>query len=119
LAKLQNAAGAFVAPTASAAAKFLAAQSIITGADQRTNGTLAIDFTKVVPGAYQASIVSYLIAPAYTGTGKSTNAKNLAIGDWAKYVVSTCMPAQGAGLGYVALTGALKASALAQIKTIG
>ncbi len=119
LAKLQNAAGAFVAPTASAAAKFLAAQSIITGADQRTNGTLAIDFTKVVPGAYQASIVSYLIAPAFTGTGKSTNAKNLAIGAWAKYVVSTCMPAQGAGLGYVALTGALKASALNQIKTIG
>ena len=119
LAKLQNAAGAFVAPTASAAAKFLAAQTIITGADQRTNGTLAIDFTKVVPGAYQASIVSYLIAPAYTGSGKSTNAKNLAIGAWAKYVVSTCMPAQGAGLGYVALTGALKASALNQIKTIG
>ena len=119
LAKLQNAAGAFVAPTASAAAKFLAAQTIITGQDQRTNGTVAIDFTKVVPGAYQASIVSYLIAPAYTGAGKSTNAKNLAIGAWAKYVVSTCMPAQGAGLGYVALTGALKASALAQIKTIG
>ena len=119
LAKLQNAAGAFVAPTASAAAKFLAAQTIITGADQRTNGTLAIDFTKVVPGAYQASIVSYLIAPAYTGSGKSTNAKNLAIGAWAKYVVSTCMPAQGAGLGYVALTGAIKASALNQIKTIG
>ncbi len=119
LAKLQNADGKFIAPTASAAAKFLAAQSIITGQDQRTNGTVAIDFTKVVPGAYQASIVSYLIAPAYTGTGKSTNAKNLAIGAWAKYVVSTCMPAQGAGLGYVALTGALKASALAQIKTIG
>jgi phosphate transport system substrate-binding protein len=121
LAKIQNAAGAFVAPTASAAAKFLAAQTIITaantaGADQRTIGTLALDYTKNVTGAYQLSAPSYLVAKI-SATGKDP--KNLAIGAWAKYLVSTCMPAKAAGLGYVALTGALKASALAAIKTIG
>lgn len=121
LAKIQNAAGAYVAPTASAAAKFLAAQTIVTaantaGADQRTIGTLALDYTKNVTGAYQLSAPSYLVAKI-SATGKDP--KNLAIGAWAKYLVSTCMPSKAAGLGYVALTGALKASALAAIKTIG
>jgi len=118
IAKLQNAAGAFVAPTAAAAAKFLNAQSPIT-ADGPTNGTLSIDFTKVVPGAYQLSILTYGIAPKFTGTGKSSDAKKLAVQDWFNYLVKTCVPAKAATLGYVALGGALKTSALNQIKTIG
>jgi phosphate transport system substrate-binding protein len=130
IAKLQNAAGAFVAPTASSAAKFLAAQSPLVqtvaanGQDtyNRLNGTLAIDFTKNIPGAYQLSIVTYGLAPQFVADAthkKSTDATGLAVQDWFKYVVSTCVPAKASSLGYVALTGALKASALAQIKTIG
>jgi len=122
IAKLKNAAGAFVAPTASAAAKFINAQSIITGQTDATNGTLSIDFTKSVSGAYQLSIVTYGVAPRYvpTTTAKvSTNAAKLAVGDFFKYVVSSCIPAKAASLGYVALGGALKTSALNQIKTIG
>jgi phosphate transport system substrate-binding protein len=119
LAALKNAAGAFVMPTASAAAKFLNAQTPVTGATERTNGTLNLEFNKVVPGAYQLSIVTYGIAPRFTGTGKSTNATNLAIQDWFNYVVKTCVPAKAASLGYVALGGALKTSALNQIKLIG
>ena len=122
IAKLKNAAGAFIAPTSSAAAKFINAQSIITGQTDATNGTLNVDFTKSVSGAYQLSIVTYGVAPRYvpTLTAKvSTNAAKLAVGDFFKYVVSSCIPAKAASLGYVALGGALKTSALNQIKTIG
>ena len=122
IAKLQNKAGAFIAPTASAAAKFINAQSIITNGTDATNGTLSIDFTKSVSGAYQLSIVTYGVAPRYVPTASakvSTNASKLAVGDFFKYVVSSCIPAKAASLGYVALGGALKTSALNQIKTIG
>jgi len=122
IAKLQNKAGAFVAPTASAAAKFINAQSIITNGTDATNGTLNIDFTKSVSGAYQLSIVTYGVAPRYVPTASakvSTSASKLAVGDFFKYVVSSCIPAKAASLGYVALGGALKTSALNQIKTIG
>jgi phosphate transport system substrate-binding protein len=122
IAKLQNKAGAFIAPTASAAAKFINAQSIITNGTDATNGTLNVDFTKSVSGAYQLSIVTYGVAPRYvpTPTAKvSNNTSKLAVGDFFKYVVSSCIPAKAASLGYVALGGALKTSALNQIKTIG
>jgi len=119
IAKLKNAAGAFVAPTASAAAKFINAQTPVTGGTDATNGTLTIDFTKVVPGAYQLSIVTYGLAPRFSGTGKSTDATKLAVQDWFNYLIKTCVPAKAATLGYVPLGGALKTSALNQIKTIG
>jgi len=122
IAKLRNAAGAFVAPTASAAAKFLNAQSIVSSASAATNGTVNVDFTKSVSGAYQLSILTYGIAPRFTPTATvkvSTNASKLAVGDFFKYVVSSCIPAKAATLGYVALGGALKTSALNQIKRIG
>ena len=57
IAKLRNAAGSFVAPTASAAGKFINAQSV------NADGTITIDFNKVVSGAYQLSIVTYGLAP--------------------------------------------------------
>ena len=120
IAKLKNAAGAFVAPTASAAGRFLNAQSPITGGTDATNGTLRIDFTKVVSGAYQLSIVTYGLAPRNAAyPTKSTNASKLAVQDWFNYVVKTCVPAKAATLGYVPLGGTLKTSVLNQIKTIG
>jgi phosphate transport system substrate-binding protein len=119
IASLQNAAGAFVMPTASAAAKFIGAQTPSTDATDKLNGTLVIDFTKSVAGAYQLSIVTYGVAPRFVGTGKSTNATALAVQDFYNYVVKTCIPAKAASLGYVALGGALKTSALNQIKQIG
>jgi len=120
IAKLKNAAGTFVAPTASAAAKFINAQTPVTGGTDATNGTLNIDFNKVVPGAYQLSIVTYGLAPRNAAyPTKSTNASKLAVQDWFNYLVKTCVPSKAATLGYVPLGGALKTSALNQIKTIG
>jgi phosphate transport system substrate-binding protein len=118
IAALQNAAGAYVMPTASAAAKFIGAQTPSTDSSDKLGGTLVIDFTKVVPGAYQLSIVTYGIAPRKQGT-TATTAKASAIQDFFNYVVKTCIPAKAASLGYVALGGALKTSALNQIKQIG
>jgi phosphate transport system substrate-binding protein len=122
IAKLKNAAGSFVAPTASAAGKFLNAQTWITNGSDATNGTVNVDFTKVVSGAYQLSILTYGLAPRFTPTATkkvSTDATNLAIGDFFKYVVSSCIPAKAASLGYVPLGGKLKTNALNQIKYIG
>jgi phosphate transport system substrate-binding protein len=122
IAKLQNKAGAFIAPTASAAAKFLNAQSIVSSNNDWENGTVNIDFTKNVSGAYQLSILTYGVAPKFTPTATvkvSPSASKLAVGDFFKYVVSSCIPAKAATLGYVALGGALKTSALNQIKRIG
>lgn len=122
IAKLQNKAGAFIAPTASAAAKFLNAQSIVSSNNDWDNGTVNIDFTKSISGAYQLSILTYGVAPRFTPTATvkvSTSPSKLAVGDFFKYVVSSCIPAKAATLGYVALGGALKTSALNQIKKIG
>ena len=113
IAKLKNAAGTFVAPTASAAGKFLNAQTV------ETNGTISIDFKKVVPGAYQLSIVTYGLAPKRPASQKVSTGKGLAVQNWFKYVVSTCLPAKGATLGYVPLGSSLKTTALNIIKTIG
>jgi len=113
IAKLKNAAGTFVAPTASAAGKFLNAQTV------ETNGTISINFKKVVPGAYQLSIVTYGLAPKRPASQKVSNGKGLAVQNWFKYVVSTCLPAKGATLGYVPLGSSLKTTALNIIKTIG
>lgn len=119
IAKLKNASGTFVAPTASAAGRFLSAQTPITGGTDATNGTLNIDFTKKVTGAYQLSIVTYGLAPKRPASQKVSTGQGLAIQNWFKYVVGTCVPAKGATLGYVPLGGGLKTSALNQIKLIG
>jgi hypothetical protein len=120
IAKLRNAAGTFVAPTASAAGRFINAQTPITGGTDATNGTLNIDFNKVVPGAYQLSIVTYGLAPRNASyPTKSTNASKLAVQDWFNYLVKTCVPAKAALLGYVPVGSSLKTAVLNQIKTIG
>jgi len=124
IAKLKNAAGAFVAPSSSAAAKLLAVQTINTNTEDYRNGTVSMDFTKVVSGAYQASIVTYGLAPRFESTATvykntSTDAQKIAVRKFFEYVVGKCVPANASRLGYVALSGALKTSALNQIKKIG
>lgn len=109
-AALRNGAGQFVQPTAQAAAKYLAAQAV----DVKGKGIVTIDFTKKVPGAYNLSILTYMIAP----TDASDTTKALAVKDFANYIVKSCAPAKAADLGYVALTGALKSSALMLIGSI-
>jgi phosphate transport system substrate-binding protein len=83
---LANAKGKFVKPSAKAGAKFLAAQ-----ADPGTNGIVSLDFKKKVTGAYQLTIMTYLIAP------KSATATSDTVRSFAQYAVNTCSnsPAYG------------------------
>lgn len=123
IAKLKNAAGAFIAPTASAAGRFINAQTPRVTDSDATNGTLSLDFTKVISGAYQLSIVVYGLAPRFDNGGdiklKSTSASKLAVQNWYNYIVMTCVPAKAATLGYVPVGSALKTAVLKQIKLIG
>lgn len=113
IAKLRNAAGSFVAPTASAAGKFINAQSV------NADGTITIDFNKVVSGAYQLSIVTYGLAPKRPASQKVSTGKGLAIQKWFTYVVNTCMPSKAAVLGYAPLGSSVKTKTLTIIKSIG
>lgn len=123
IAKLKNAAGAFVAPTASAAGRFINSQTPRVTDSDATNGTLSLDFTKVISGAYQLSIVVYGLAPRFDNGGntklKSTSASKLAVQNWYNYIVMTCVPAKAATLGYVPVGSSLKTAVLKQIKLIG
>lgn len=113
IAKLKNAAGAFVAPTASAAGRFINAQGV------GSNGVITLDFTKVVPGAYQLSIVTYGLAPKRASSQKVSTGKGLAIQKWFNYLVSSCMPSKAATLGYSPLGSSVKTTTVNIIKTIG
>ena len=117
---LKNANGEYVAPTSSAAVKFLAAQGLTkdatnTLAGDATDGILTIDFAKKVAGGYQLSIVTYGLAPRGTATSGSA----FAVKGFFKYVLSTCMPSYAASHGYVAFVGSLKTKALTQANAIG
>jgi phosphate transport system substrate-binding protein len=106
VAALMNAKGQFLKPTSAAAAKFLSNQPV--GA----NGIVSIDWAKPVPGGYNASLVTYAIVNTGTATGKGA-----AVRAFINYVLNTCVPANAARLGYVALSGgqATKAKALAKL----
>lgn len=113
-AALKNAAGDFVVPTAASGAKFLAGQTtVVDSSNAKTDGSLTIDFTKKIKGAYQLTIVTYGLAPK-----NATTAKAAAVEGWFTYVVKTCMPTKAASLGYVALPKNLRDAALAQIANI-
>ena len=127
LVSLKNKHGEFVAPSASAGALFLNAQTTDNSGSDRVQGTATanlpaalggtvngvIDFTKSVKNAYQLTILTYGI-----GDNASTDAADVAVEDFFKFVINTCMPAQASRLGYVALTGSLKTKALAQAARI-
>ena len=113
IAKLQNADGKFIMPSASAAGKFINAQTVAS------NGIMTLDFTKVIPGAYQLSIVTYGLAPKRPSSQRVSTGKGLGVQNWFKYVVSTCMPSKAALLGYAPLGSSVKTTALNIIKTIG
>jgi len=122
IAKLRNQAGSFVFPSASAGAKFINAQTVLSTGSDATNGTVNLDFTKVVSGAYQASLLVYGIAPRFvppTAKAVSGDLKKLAVRELYTYIVGTCLPSRATSLGYIALGGAIKTAVLNKIKTIG
>ncbi len=107
-ASIKNAMGQYVQPSASAASRFLAKQTIAS------SGELIINHKAKISGGYPIVLVAYGLAPT-----KSANAaKGAAVKDYFTYIINTCGPKSAAKGGYVAISGALKTKALSLIGRI-
>jgi phosphate transport system substrate-binding protein len=96
-ATLKNAKGEFVKPSVASASKMLSGQKI------SADGSMTIDFKKKIAGAYQLSIVTYLMIP-------TTGDKRSATKAFATYAVDTCSKKPVAG--FAGFTGANYTTAL-------
>ena len=108
-ASIKNENGEFVAPSTDASAKFL---SEFDKADPLTGVTL--DFTKKIPGAYNMSLFTYIIAPLNGGVKSGKNAA--AVKDLAGYLLSKCT--EGTKLGYTPISGKLLTASQALVDKI-
>lgn len=94
----------YVKPSINSAQTFLALQ--VPAAD----GTVKINHTRTVKGAYSLSLLTYLIAPTNGGaTSKAADVKK-----FVEYMLVTCAPAKAKALYYVPISG----SFLAKAKTL-
>jgi phosphate transport system substrate-binding protein len=100
-ARIQNAKGEFIAPSAASAAKNLANQTNVAA-----NGLVSLNYNSPVAGAYPAAIFSYMLART---DGKGPN--GLGVRQFADYVLQKCGPARAASLGYVPVGGKVLAKA--------
>ena len=87
---LKNAKGEWVKPSVAAASKMLSKQTILP------SGEVNIDFAKKIAGAYQLSIVTYLMIPTSGDAAQATKA-------FAKYAIDTC--SKKPATGYAGFTG--------------
>jgi len=108
VAALRNPLGAYVLPSVKSASAFLGTQKVLA------NGILDIDYKKPVKGGYNASLVTYALAP----TAASNPAKGAAVKKFLTYVINSCAPSKAPGLNYSPLSAALKAKALQLVATV-
>ena len=108
VARIQNAAGEFIAPSAVSTAKNLATQTNVAA-----NGLIQLNYNVPVKGAYPAGIFSYALV---RNDGKGPN--GLGVRQFEDYVIQKCGPARAASLGYVPVTGAVLEKAKTQILNI-
>lgn len=106
-AAIKNGAGQFVKPTVNASKLFLAKQLV------RDDGVVLFDYTEVVKGGYNLSLVSYAVAPTKAGTAKATATRN-----YLTNFIKSCSPKESAKLNYVALAGSLQKTALKLVAKI-
>ena len=107
VALVQNAAGEYAQATASGTLTFLG------GATINDNGTVTVDFKKVISGAYPLGTTSYALAYS---SNKSPVTQKL-VADWFTYVVDKC-PGKYPEKGFAQLTGPLYDKAKSQIAKI-
>jgi phosphate transport system substrate-binding protein len=111
-ATIKNANGEWIAPTTTAASKFLSTFSgnagfNSAGSSTQASGAMTLDFKKKVSGGYNMSLVTYAIVDKGASSAKAQQVEA-----FVKYMLNTCGPAKGATLGYAPISGALKAKAL-------
>jgi phosphate transport system substrate-binding protein len=107
-AAMRNPLGDYVLPSVKTAAAFLGTQKVLA------SGILDIDYKKAVKGGYNASLVTYALAP----TAAANPAKGAAIKKFLTYVINSCSPSKAPGLNYSPLAAALKAKALQLVATV-
>jgi phosphate transport system substrate-binding protein len=101
-AAMRNPLGDYVLPSVKTASVFLGTQKVLA------NGVLDIDYKKAVKGGYNASLVTYALAP----TAAKNSAKGAAVKKFLTYIINSCAPSKAPGLNYSPLSAALKAKAL-------
>ena len=111
-AKVKNPYGDWVAPSSSASSKFLETFNTSSGINS-TSGAMTLKFTKKISGAYNMSLIAYAIVDK-----DATTAKSGAVEDFVLYMLNTCGPNQAEGLGYTAISGALKTKAVTMANAI-
>jgi len=105
---VQNAAGGFVPPTATAASAFL------SGSEMDDEGFVTFNYDQ------PTNELGYpIVAITYALVRTEANPKNEAVKQYLRWIIDEFAPANAAALGYVALTGELRERALAQTAKIG
>lgn len=95
MARVQNANGQFVAPTAQSSARNLANQTNINN-----QGLVSLNYNVRARGAYPMSIFSYLLART---DGRGPN--GLGVRQFTRYALERCGPERAAQLGFVPVAG--------------
>ena len=108
VARIQNALGEFVAPSAASASKNLANQTNVD-----SEGLVSLNYNVKVKGAYPAAIFSYMLVRT---DGKGPN--GLGVRQFADYVLQKCGPSRAASLGYVPVGGKVLAAAKGLVSQI-
>ncbi len=107
-ARIQNASGEFIAPSAASAAKNLADQTNLA-----SNGLVSLNYQSKVKGAYPIAIFTYALART---DGKGPN--GLGVRQFQDYVIQKCGPSRAAALGYVPVAGKVLSKAVELVKNI-
>lgn len=98
-AKIQNAAGVFLAGSSAGAAKFVEAASV-----NNTTGVVTFNYATTVADAYPITAVSYAMANTSANTNSAnTAAKMLTAKRFVNYILETCAPNVGELKGYAPL----------------
>lgn len=108
VARIENALGEFIAPSAASAAKNLATQDNL---DAR--GLITLDYNVKVKGAYPLAIFSYGLART-----DSKGPNGLGVRQFQDYLLQKCGPSRAAQLGYVPVAGKVLAKAKALVANI-
>jgi phosphate transport system substrate-binding protein len=109
VANIRNAAGEYIAPTASSAITFLAGGTI------EANGSLTADYKKPISGGYAIGTASYGLV--YPEAAKKDAATQKIVAEWHTYMLQKC-PAKFPEKGYAQITGPLYDKAMSQIAKI-
>lgn len=116
-AQLRNQNGEWVMPTSASASLFL--RENFKNVNPST-GAVTLNYTTRIKGAYQLSLLTYLITDKGVAASRvlPSGATAATVKAWTLYLLNTCGPNRAANLGYSPITGNLLSVARALANTI-